>query len=69
MDDGQLICHPDHADPVIRSPGSQLKVLGACRGIGEDAKSVARVVGPDAECDAHGYAWVTCYVRHTCRVP
>ena len=64
MDDGQLICRPDHADRVLRALDLEAAQDGASRATGTDAKSVARVLGSAAALEACG-AWQTAYIRDT----
>ena len=69
MDDGQMLSRPSDADDLLRALDVELARVGARRGTGEDAKSVARLIGTAAACDEHGHQWVTEHIRNTCRVP
>ena len=39
MEDGQVLCHPGHADEVVRVFDGEAAKVGAKRGIGADAKT------------------------------
>ena len=56
LDDGQPFCRPEHVDVILRTLDEEAARVGASRATGEDAKSVARVIG---RTDA---AWETAYV-------
>ena len=45
MDDGQVLCHPRHADQVVRVFDEEAAKVGAKRGVGADAKTVCRLIG------------------------
>lgn len=61
LDDGQLVCRPECADPVLRALDAESAACGARRATGSEAKSVARLVGAPAAV-AGAPAWATDYV-------
>ena len=62
LDDGQLLCAPDHADAVLRALDAEAARVGAARATGVEAKSVARLVGSPAAVAACDPRWATEYV-------
>ena len=65
LDDGQLVCAPEHADTVLRALDSAAAQAGASRATGADAKSVARVVGSLAARETCAIGWRTEYIQHS----
>ena len=59
LDDGQLVCAPEHADTVLRALDSAAAQAGASRATGAEAKSVARVVGSLAARETCAIGWRT----------
>lgn len=57
LDGGQLVCAPEHADPVLRALDIAVAQAGASRPTGADAKNVARVAGSLASREAFGASW------------
>ena len=60
----RLRTSPSRTTPSARARSMKSSTAGAARGVGADAKSVARVLGPPGDAD-----WATECVRRTCRVP
>ena len=54
---------------MLRVLNEELENVGATRGRGENVKSVARLVGPEAAVNNHSDAWITERVRATCKLP
>ena len=45
LDDGQIVCHPDHIETVLKIIDIEAAKDGASRAIGKDAKTVVRILG------------------------
>ena len=45
MDDGQIMCHPDDADEILRAVDAEAENVGMKRSLRTDAKSVCRLIG------------------------
>ena len=69
MDDGQLVCAPEAVDDVLRVLDEEFDKVGATRGRGQNAKSVARLVGPADKVQEFPLTWITERVRDTCKLP
>ena len=69
LDDGQIVCQPQLADPFLKALDQELAQVGATRGEGEGVKSVARAFGPGVAPGGAAEGWATDYVRRTCKVP
>ena len=62
LDDGQLVCIPDHVDAVLRALDAEAARMGAEHATWVEAKSVARLVGSPAAVAASDPRWATEYV-------
>ena len=67
IDDGQAFVKPSLADLWLRTLDEALVGIGACRSVGSECKSVARLVCPVGDEGRYG-GWDTPYIRSTCRV-
>eukprot|EP00973_Karenia_brevis_P022739 3129258-Karenia_brevis.AAC.1 len=67
IDDGQAFVLPSRADAWLRAVDAALADIGAVRGVGEECKSVARLLCPEAEV-RHHEGWDTDYIHGSCRV-
>eukprot|EP00973_Karenia_brevis_P052418 7282973-Karenia_brevis.AAC.1 len=67
IDDGQAFVLPSRADTWLRAVDAALAEIGAVRGVGEECKSVARLLCPEVTASRHA-GWDTDYIRSTCQV-
>ena len=58
---------PHLAEAWLHAVDAALNDMGAARGVGDECKSVARLICPDADLENLA-GWDTQYIQNTCRV-